>query len=641
MRRFAILIGFVFFALANIGQADARQLSVDAFARDPAISSPVISPSGTHIAFIANPDGTPRIVVGEISSGELISADISEIRPEAVRWAGDRYVLLSASVSRGSRRVHGNLDIHRTVSMDIENNLESRQLLANLGSRSARVGGGRVIGITPDDRVIMMRETALVSADPSNGHGRNYAVGIDTAVGWYLDEDSNPFARLEYSNLHDQQRIVFTGNGDRVEAVEIRNATQPHFWGLGQLPDGRFAILEYAQFSNASRNVVRAVNPETGEREDVIYSHPQFDVAGASLDPYDNQIVAIHYTGENFTHPVWLDEDLGAVHASLMSRLPEGTPPLQLLNWDEARRLFVVAFAFEDAPSAYFLYNTEDGSLTNLGARFPELEGTTLPRRRLISYAAVDGTNIPAYLTLPDTQGPHPLVVLPHGGPAARDQGGYDSLAHFLGHRGYAVLQPNFRGSAGYGHAWETAGFGQWGTGVMQTDVNDGVTALINAGLVDPNRVCIGGFSYGGYSALAGAAYTPDLYRCAFGVAGLYDIPEMLEWTQDRFGEFSWLLDYWALAVTGDEGSRRREMDRVSPRHAAEHITARILLIHGRDDTVVPVEQSRMMRAALRRNGQEPAYLELPSADHWLSRAENRIRIYQEIDAFLAENIGN
>jgi dipeptidyl aminopeptidase/acylaminoacyl peptidase len=177
----------------------------------------------------------------------------------------------------------------------------------------------------------------------------------------------------------------------------------------------------------------------------------------------------------------------------------------------------------------FYLVDFATGRADIAGESYPGLAGVTLGEVRFIDYAARDDVEIPAFLTLPPGLGEKnlPLVVLPHGGPHAHDTGDFNWWTQFLATRGYAVLQPQFRGSTGYGAAHRKAGYGQWG-GLMQDDVTDGVKAMIKNGLADPARICIAGASYGGYAALAGAAFTPEMYACAISVNGISDLPALL-----------------------------------------------------------------------------------------------------------------
>ena len=250
-----------------------------------------------------------------------------------------------------------------------------------------------------------------------------------------------------------------------------------------------------------------------------------------------------------------------------------------------------------------------------------------------ITYTARDGTSIPAFQTLPPgSSGKNlPLVVLPHGGPHRHDHYGFDWLAQFLATRGYAVLQPQFRGSTGYGEAFRKAGEHQWG-GLMQDDITDGVKALLDKGVADPHRICIVGVSYGGYAALAGAAFTPDLYVCAASIGGIADLPALLAYVEHQTGEES---DAVASSKTSIGSRYDANVIARSPIHATAAIKVPILLIHGIDDTVVPIAQSESMARALHAAGKKATLLKLSGEDHWLSRSDTRVRVLKELDAFL------
>ena len=229
-------------------------------------------------------------------------------------------------------------------------------------------------------------------------------------------------------------------------------------------------------------------------------------------------------------------------------------------------------------PPTYYVVDFQTHKAEMVGEEYPALASARLGELRVISYKARDGQEISAYLTLPPGIPPEhlPLVVLPHGGPEARDLPRFDWWARFLATRGYAVLQPQFRGSTGFGEAFRKAGYHQWG-GLMQDDVSDGVMEMVSKRIADPQRVCIVGASYGGYAALAGAAFTPTLYKCAVSVNGVSDLPEMAAYIEHRHG--SGALGYWRehIGAPFDPSLLQR-----SPLHVAERITAfRAIRGHG------------------------------------------------------------
>jgi len=228
---------------------------------------------------------------------------------------------------------------------------------------------------------------------------------------------------------------------------------------------------------------------------------------------------------------------------------------------------------------------------------------------------------------------------VPHGGPAARDTAEFDWISQALASRGYAVLQPEFRGSDGFGWAHMAAGFGQWGR-KMQSDLADGVRFLASQGTIDPKRVCIVGASYGGYAALAGAALPSDkgIYRCAVADSGVADPRGMLKWIQERYRkDDSQALRYWDrfMGVTSPDDPKLSE---ISPLAHAADVSVPVLLIHGKDDTVVPIEQSEQMAAALQAAGKPVTFVKLDREDHWLSNADTRQRMLAETVKFLEAN---
>ncbi len=253
----------------------------------------------------------------------------------------------------------------------------------------------------------------------------------------------------------------------------------------------------------------------------------------------------------------------------------------------------------------------------------------------MVAWKAADGLDLHGVLTLPPGRPPHglPLVVLPHGGPEARDYPDFDWLAQAFAARGYAVFQPNFRGSDGYGSEFRDAGFKQWGR-KMQTDISDGVADLAKQGLVDPKRACIVGASYGGYASLAGVTVQQGLYRCAVADAPVADLSDFLAYAGERAGYYTGATRYWN-AYMGSTSERDPSLRAISPVQLADRADAPILLIHGKDDTVVPISQSQAMLAALKAAGKPAQMVTMPDEDHWLSREQTRISMLTAAVAFV------
>jgi dipeptidyl aminopeptidase/acylaminoacyl peptidase len=226
--------------------------------------------------------------------------------------------------------------------------------------------------------------------------------------------------------------------------------------------------------------------------------------------------------------------------------------------------------------------------------------------------------------------------VLPHGGPAARDTADFNWWSQALAEQGYAVLQPNYRGST-VSQGFLQAGFGQWGRR-MATDLSDGVRYLAAQGTIDAARVCIVGASYGGYAALAGVTLDPSVYRCAVSVAGLSDLKRMLRWIDDKYGQSGNRPQRFWDRFMGVKGPDDAALDGISPIKHLDAVSVPVLLIHGRDDTVVPYEKSDVMYDALRRAKKQVGLVTLKHGDHWLSRGETRLQMLQASVDFLRAN---
>ena len=227
--------------------------------------------------------------------------------------------------------------------------------------------------------------------------------------------------------------------------------------------------------------------------------------------------------------------------------------------------------------------------------------------------------------------------MLPHGGPESYDSIGFDYMAQFFAQKGYLVIQPNFRGSTGFGYHFRDAGRGKWGR-EMQDDITDSLAHFVEAGVADPERACIVGFSYGGYAALAGGAFTPDLYKCVIAGAPVSDLPMMLNQERRDHGSDHWVVAYWKRVI-GDSRKERELLKDVSPANFAESFQAPVLLLHGDDDTVVPIAQSRRMEARLKRADKQVEFVRLKGEDHWLSIAETRIQALEAMGSFLDKHL--
>jgi dipeptidyl aminopeptidase/acylaminoacyl peptidase len=449
--------------------------------------------------------------------------------------------------------------------------------------------------------------------------------------GFLLNERGQVVARVDINEAKDKWTLLaYDGDKSRVVLEEVSEGGEPlRMFGL--LADGRLAAVN--QHEDGERDTLLAIDLKTGQQT------PLHTTGGSDIGvvgDWSHRVVGVRWTAD-LPKQHFIDLKLQAIYDDIQPKFADGYALLDSWALDMSRVL--VYGEHSDDAGAFYVYEPATTRLRFLGKQYPALKTSAhLGDRQSIKFRARDGTSVPAYLTLPAIEERRnlPLVLLVHGGPHARDDFTFNWWASFLASRGYVVLQVNYRGSTGYGYDWFNAGRGGWGDGLMQTDVEDGADALVRMGMVDGKRICIVGASYGGYAALAGATVTPERYACAISVNGVSDPERMLSDAKDNYlGKKGMAAQWWAKSM-GDE----KHLRKVSPKAQASRAQAPILLIHGDEDTVVPVEQSRRMNATLKSEGKKVTYVELKGDDHWLSSASMRTQMLQQVEKFLAENLG-
>ncbi|WP_372770973.1 alpha/beta hydrolase family protein [Pseudoalteromonas sp.] len=361
---------------------------------------------------------------------------------------------------------------------------------------------------------------------------------------------------------------------------------------------------------------------------EIVADYGKYDLGYAIRDYHTSKALGLGYT-KDFKHADYLfDSDLRQVQADLEATFPNSS--VTLTSYSKNRTRFIAHVSGPQNPGEYFLYDRKAGRLDLVGKEFG-IDVNSLNAVSVFTYKTSDDLSIDGYFTTPKQfEGKKPpLIVLPHGGPEARDNLSFDWLRQFYAMNGFAVYQPNFRGSSGYGKTFAKLGYGQWGLN-MQRDIDEGVSALISEGKVDGERVCIVGASYGGYAAMIGATKKPKRYKCAVSYGGVSDLDDIFYHTNRQNGSNR----YWAKSI-----GNRDEQDALnanSPVKLISENTSPILLIHGDQDTVVPPYQSRNMYKYLKNHGVKSCKLvELEGDDHWFSSNQSRKIFLEESLTFI------
>jgi dipeptidyl aminopeptidase/acylaminoacyl peptidase len=625
----------------------------------PRIDHVQLSPDGTTLAW-AQDQGAKGVTVVAFDPTTGAARRTFPLGTQGklrgLAWADDETLLIDVSVAhevQGRGREKAQYEIYRTIAVDLKGG-EPRMLLMQ-NDRSWVTGANMVAYRTAQPKTVIMstldfavsradttidtrigkgrRESGwtskLFAVDVRSGTARALETGTSFTGTWLVDRDGRPVARDEWEPDQQLFRIYAKNEGAWSPVYELRGGKMLDLVGVAD--DGRSVLAVGAPADGRSKLLAIPID---GSAARVLAEDPVYDVEGVIRDDYDGRVVGAFVGGPD-GRIVWLDAAAEALHTRVARAFKDRDVEIRGRSRD-AQRVLAYVSSPSDAP-VYYLVDLGKRTADIVGEPYPELADVPLGRMEPWSYAARDGTTIPAFLTRPPGAGDAnlPLVVLPHGGPEANDSLEFDWLVQFLATRGYVVLQPQFRGSTGYGEAHRLAGYRQWG-GLMQDDVTDGVKALIARGLVDPKRVCIVGASYGGFAALAGATLTPELYACAVSINGVADLPTMLGHTRMRRGEESDALAYWTEHIGSVHDPKVAER---SPARRAANARAPILLLHGTDDVVVPIAQSEAMARELARAGKPHTFIRLPGEDHWLSDGATRTRVLEETEKFLAAHL--
>lgn len=632
--------GVVALALAAVGcglmPGLALAASLSVYGQLPSIEAISLSPSGSRAAFVRTSDDLRTIQVVSLEHRQVLSTlRVGEQKVRGLTWADDHHLLIITSAAGlpfglvGAKVEWAMLQVydvarHRLTAVPHspkEGSLDVLNVIS--GPLMVRRVDGHTVVFFPGFCLYGQVLPALFRVDIESGYERVVQRGSAATSQWLVDLAGGVIAEQDYYDKQ-QRWVLKIRRGAGLEDLASGQAAidVPQILGLG--PSADTLLIEVYEdgipvWRPASLTDGTFGAPMAGQQilEAPIHdrlSHRVIGGLGVSADG-DARYV--------FFEPGMQERWDAVVRAFAGARV----------SFASASEDFKKVVVFVDRPRIgprYMLIDLGTSTTVSLGRVYEGVSDSHEVRR--ILYSAADGLPIPALLTLPPARDPKnlPLVVLPHGGPAARDIADFDWWSQALADQGYAVLRPNYRGSA-LPKGFLAAGFGEWGQ-KMQTDLSDGVRYLVREGIADPRRVCIAGASYGGYAALAGVALDPGVYRCAVSVAGMSDLKRMLEWAGEN--QANRAQRYWNRFM-GVTGPKDPALDRISPVRHVDAVNVPVLLIHGRDDTVVPFEQSERMRDALRRAKKNVEFVQLKREDHWLSRSETRLQMLQTSVAFL------
>lgn len=607
-----------------------------------------LSPDGSKAAFVRLQDGVDYLVVMDIDKNTMLAAmNVSEVKVRDVSWAGPGFVILLASDTMVTRGFKGEYEFSAAFALDLATKKICQLLSRTENLYLAQSGLGRIVAVADDGKSVFMPAFVGQGEEPTwnllrvnlrTGKGKSIINGTTGTVDWIVDGKGRPLAREDYWNDTNHYQLKTRVGGEWKSLLRDEGEGIPY--SLVGIKADRSALVFIDDAEDGDADGIYELSLATGELSEPLMVRERTEIDHVLVDA--NRVVhGVAYSGL-FRDYAFFDPGLQKDYEAVKEMLA-GTA-FSLVSWSDGfgRLLFLVE-AGAGGAGKYLLYDRSTKAAKIIGLARPQIADVSVGPVQTIEYPARDGLKIAAVITWPPGSDPArttglPLVVMPHGGPESYDRVGFDWMAQFFANEGYLVVQPNFRGSTGFGREFRVAGHGQWGL-KMQDDVTDGVAALVKTGWVDADRVCIVGWSYGGYSALAGGAFTPELYRCVIAGAPVTDLELFLESELDDHGRDHWLVSYWRR-VLGGSGDSVSDLEKISPANFADEYQAPVLLLHGKDDTVVDIAQSRRMKKRLAGAGKNVTLIELKGEDHWLSSSETRLAALEAMGAFLAEHLG-
>lgn len=660
-RRIATVVALLLAApfVARGAGTDPVRPPIEVFVRNPDIRQAQLSPSGRWLAITtANKQNRMFLAVidlqGDRESGKSI-ASYADADVRSFDWVNDDRLVFNIvdleapgadqdfgpglfSVKRDGSElrmlIRPRADFVRASSIaSVQPLAPNNALISVLRDGSDDV----IVGEYKYNAGYDLESVAAKRLDTATGRAVSISSGAPAhARGWLVDGHGEP--RVVATEFEGHHELFWRAPG-KTEWTSISKGSGAAARVTPVAVDGQ-GVLYVLSPSKSGMHVFRRFDVASGKPDaDPILSAPGFDIAAQPVIERDtSRLLGVRYeTDAGAT--VWFDPDIKALQDEADKRYPGRVNQLTCRRCTTDGVALVYSYSDQD-PGSFFLYRATTRRWESLGRRRSDVDPRAMAQLDLQRIKARDGEDLPVWITAPavKVEGPRPAVVLLHGGPWARGtRWQWNGEAQFLASRGYLVIEPEFRGSTGYGHAHLVKGFKQWGL-KMQDDVADAVLWAEGKGLVDPKRVCLMGASYGGYATLMGLVRQPELYRC--GVAWLAVTDPRLLFENTTLTDISREAQEYSLPQRVGDPVRDAALlkDAAPIEHAAE-IKAPLLMAFGGNDVRVPIKHGRTMRAALRDAGHDPEYVVYDGEGHGFLKLENRVDFYRRVEAFLAKNL--
>lgn len=661
--RNSVMGGLLLAALPLASIAEPAFDAAKAFGARPSVEDLSLSPDGMSVAFVAPAAGQGSVVyVQSLAKGAtravkpILGATGKPERLGGCGWVSNQRLVCAIYGVVNNGILLEPAEFTRLIAVNIDGTkLQPLSTRSNSFTRGIQLGGGNVVDWLADEDGVVLMTRVYLPDDHTGSHigSANRGLAVDR-----IDTQTLRAQTVEPPR-EDAVTYISDGRGTiRVMGVRSRRGAIGEFdsgniayyyraagsrdWlamgepvgedhkGFQPVAVDHDANLAYGYKKLDGRLALYTVALDGSLKEDLVFARPDVDVGGLSRIGRRHRVVGVSYSDE-FSHYHFLDPDFERLLMALAKAL-RGQPSLRIVDSSMDENKLLIRAGSDQDPGVYYLFDKKLRQLETFFVVRGELEGVKLASVKPIHYQAADGTQIPGYLTLPpgvDAPKDLPAIVMPHGGPSARDYWRFDWLAQFYASRGYVVLQPNFRGSTGYGDDFfKQNGFRSWPTAIG--DVLDAGRWLVAQGIAGPDKLAIVGWSYGGYAALQSAVVDPGVFKAVIAIAPVTDLPELKEEHRD------W-SDFLVVSREIGEGPHVKEG---SPALNAAKIKVPVLLFHGEMDRNVLIRQSKEMAARLAAAGVPHELVTWPDVDHQLDDSAIRAEMLRKSDAFLRKAMG-
>ncbi len=644
LRLFVICTAFTFSSISAMAQPEP--VPIEIWADTNQVQSLDMSPDAAKVAMLMRRErgADPELLLFNTDdiSGSIKAIEAEGLLPLNVYWANKDYLVVNflLEIEELGRPVY----LRRTASYNIKT--EKWTSLVKTTSRMnprdpmaqtmGQLGIGQVVGLLRDEpNYVLVSHSESPSTAPNyyrtnikNGQRKLTLRGGGRFQSFIFDRQGNARGAEEYDA--DTNRVVTyartssdddwkeigaldASSRDRFDLVGFYDTERPYMATIiADEPDGGFTGIYNVDIRNGK-----------GARE-LLFGTQGYDAVNVIQSPRlsdGTKIVGFVYADKEGYQPYYIDPDLAALYDSLAAAFPDRVVNIDRVS-DDGSTILVSTTGPQDPGSWYLV---RDGKVAPIITANPEISKAALSPAETITYAARDGMELSGYVTIPaNTEGPVPAIAMPHGGPWVRDTYGYDEWAQMLANKGYAVFQPNYRGSRGLGKAYWMAGDNKWGL-EMQDDVEDGMQALVERGIADPERLAIFGWSYGGYSAFAAATRENPMFNCMAAGAGVADITRI----RGGLAGNRFLREFQKPTISG-----------VNPMELAENVSKPMLIVHGDYDGTVPVEHSRRFVDRLKDINADFKYIEIEDMGHSPLEYQQNMQWFPDLLEFFETKCG-